>query len=205
MAALNDRGEFSRFIVGNMEKQFVPVCAGNEASRQLCTDWFSKLMDLGAVGLEFDHQVGGYPSVCYSDQHGHPSGYGPWRNLTQAQRTYARNYVVFGQMLRPAELKTPKVKVDVLLPEGKEVPDPPTVDVPVVITSTWRSPEGKTGYLFVNWTGEPQSVEMGLRNNEGPAFLVTATERRQIAGEAVNSGHITLTVPGRGLVLVEQE
>ena len=127
------------------------------------------------------------------------------RNLTQAQWTYARNYVVFGQMLRPAELKTPKVKVDVLLPEGKEVPDPPTVDVPVVMTSTWRSPEGKTGYLFVNWTGEPQSVEMGLRNNEGPAFLVTATERRQIAGEAVNSGHITLTVPGRGLVLVEQE
>src|SRR5438309_2010261 len=78
LAALNDRGEFSRFIVGNMEKQFVPVCVGNEASRQLCTDWFSKLMDLGAVGLEFDHQVGGYPSVCYSDQHGHPSGYGPW-------------------------------------------------------------------------------------------------------------------------------
>ena len=78
MAALNDRGEFSRFIVGNMEKQFVPVCAGNEASRQLYTDWFSKLMDLGVVGLEFDHQVGGYPCVCYSDQHGHPPGYGPW-------------------------------------------------------------------------------------------------------------------------------
>jgi hypothetical protein len=321
LAVLNDRGEVTRHTFGNMYKLYVSACVGSADSQRVFTNWFSKLMDLGGVVLEFDHQHGGYARVCYSDQHGHPPGYGPWmhhkmqeflrgvrqmarernresalsnegpcetwiqeldlmlnrpyglgniplfsyvyheympllggdginglshpevelmkhaansldgdlsfvmiglpdydfdvnpdypiftllRNIFQAQRTYARPYLALGRMLKPVELQTSKVKVDVWLAPGKETVDPPTVDVPAVMSSVWRSPEGKTGYVLVNWTGGPESIAMGLVKKEGTAFLVTAGERKPVAEEAVKSGRITAVVPARSVMLLEQE
>jgi len=321
LAAINDQGEVSRYIAGNMEKLFVQVCVGSHEAQKLYTEWFSKLMDLGAVALEFDHQVGGYPAVCYSDQHGHPPGYGPWmhqemqefmrgtrqmarqrnrdsilsmegvcetwiqdmslmlnrpygphgiplfsyiyheyipllggdgrfwvshleaelmlqtvnfiagnqsflmigstdydfeanpnypifgllRNLFHAQRTYARPYQVLGQMLEPVELKTSKIRMDEWLPPGKEVIDPPTVDIPAVMSSVWRSPAGKIGYVLVNWTGASEEVTLGLVKKAGTTSLVTAAERKQVTVEEVKFGQVTTVVPARSILLVEQE
>jgi hypothetical protein len=96
LAALNDKGKASRFVIGNMEKYFVPLCVGSDKTQQVFHDWQDKLMDLGAVSIEFDHQIGAYPSVCYSDQHGHPPGYGPWmyekmREFLQTSRDAAKH------------------------------------------------------------------------------------------------------------------
>jgi hypothetical protein len=116
------------------------------------------------------------------------------RNLVRAQRTYARPYQVLGTMLKPVELTTAKIKTDVWLPPGKEVIDPPTVDVPAVMSSVWRSPAGKTGYVLVNWTSKPEEARLGLVKKEGAVLLVTAAERNPVPDEAVKSGRINTAV-----------
>ena len=321
LAALNDSGEENRIIQGNMESVFVPVCIGSDRTQRRWKDWFRKLMDLGAVALEFDLQLGGYPPVCYSDKHGHPPGYGPWmhqkmlaflreiqrmahtrdreailsvedvcetwiqsndlmltrpyhlgriplfnylyheyipflggdgrnelahpetelmqqaanfisgnqswlmvgindydfganrnypifsllRNILRAQRTYAHPYLVFGRMLKPVQVKTATVKVERWLPPGKEVLEPPKVDVPAVMSSVWQSPEGKTGYVLVNWTGSQENVTLELVKKEGAVNLVTAEDQKDVPAEALKSGHVTAVVPARSVLLVEQQ
>jgi len=127
------------------------------------------------------------------------------REIFRAQRTYARDYVVFGQMQKPPELKTANVKIDVWLQPGKETVDPPTADVPVVMSSAWRSPTGKTGYVLVNWTGAAQNVTLSLAKKQGRVLLVTAGDSREAPKAAVDLGLIVAAVPARSVMLVEQE
>jgi hypothetical protein len=47
------------------------------------------------------------------------------------------------------------------------------------------SQEGKTGYILVNWKGEAQGVTLELPKQDGPVFLVTAPERKQLPAERV--------------------
>lgn len=74
LAALNDKGEVVKS--GGIETSYVPLCSGSEKTQKVFVDYFQELMNFGAVGLEFDHQA--WPTICYSDKHGHPPGYGAW-------------------------------------------------------------------------------------------------------------------------------
>jgi len=319
LAAVNERGEFNvstpaqrPYLAG--QKHFVPLCVGCRETQDLYLANFMKMMDLGAVAVQHDQQLGFYADVCYSEEHDHAPGYGPWmtqkmrefvrrvrgaakertpqatlsvecpcevwiqevdfpldrpymmgtiplfeylyheyamawggdvkigfahpevslikhatilvrgtqnvvtigepeydydvdpdypvfallRNIFAAQRTFARDYVLFGRMLRPAPLETGRVSVDVYQSVD-------TVDVPKVLHSTWRSQAGKTGTVMVNWTGEPEEVSLALQGEARGASIVTAAGSTPAREEDVRSGRISTVVPPRGVLLVEQE
>jgi len=312
MAAVNEQGELNISTPGTRpygagQKYFVPLCVGSQQTQDLFHRNFLKMMDLGAVATQLDQQVGFYADVCYSDQHDHAPGYGPWmvrktlefirrvrsaikqrnrdatlsvevpceawiqeidfpldrpymggtiplfqylyheyqmawggdiamgvshvesslmkhatilvrgvrnvvtiqepdydfevdpsypvftllRNIFAAQRTFARDYVVFGEMQRPARLEVGCVTVDVYRSAD-------TVEVPKVLHSTWRSQAGKIGTVLVNWTGAAEEVTLA---QPGPATIVTASGATPASPRA---GKLTFTVPPRSVALVEE-
>lgn len=319
LAVLSERGEIAKY--GGSEFTYVNLCQGSEKTQRLFVDYFMQLMNLGAIALEFD--LGAWPSACYSEEHDHSAGYGPWmgqrtteffrkirqavkkrnpqaalsvegvaeawiqdldimldrpyfpgfiplftyvyheympllggdgrygvshpeeqlmlhsanfvyghlkfvsvgdnaydfevdpnypiftllRNLNQATRAYARKYLVFGRMLEPTQLQCSTVKADGHIPLIKpllDLPDPPIVEVPRVMHSVWSSLDNSTGYVLVNWSGEPEQVTLSLIGKEGKVTVTTATETRSIAEYQVKTGQITASVPARSVVLVEQ-
>ncbi len=320
LAALNDQGQpilcdLNARTYADGQKYFAPLCVGCEATQALFLNNFEKLMELGAVMLQLDQQVGCYSEVCYSEDHGHPAGYARWmtdhmrsflrrvvgkakerdpeailayefpcelwiqetqlifdrpymigvvplfdyiyheyaplyggdmrmgvchpeealikhatlfacglqnlvgigepeydfevnpnypvlvliRNICLAQRTYANPYVVLGQMQRPAELAVEHETIDLYRYPG-------TVQIPKVLHSVWKSPEGKLGYVLANWTGSPQVVALTLMAEAGgPISIVTAAGRRMPNADELTGATLTLTVPARDVLLVERE
>jgi hypothetical protein len=120
------------------------------------------------------------------------------RNICRAQRTYARDYVVFGQMQRPTPLETERVTVDYFRSSK-------TAEVPKVLHSVWRSQSGRMGYVMVNWTGEAAEATLTLRQGGGAVSLVTDQGRTPLPAETLRAGKVTLTIPARSVALVEQE
>jgi len=288
---------------------------------------FMRLMDLGGVALQADQQLGFYSTVCYSDQHGHAPGYGPWmhqkaveflqalrqqmkarnsnavfsyeaacevwiqhvdvhmhrpygpgaiplfdyiygefalryggddamglshpevecikhetcfvnvvqrlvgfghaeydfdvnphypilkfmRNLVEAQRTFARDYLTFGRMLRPTDLQVAKTAVETtrsLIPDDESV-DLPPVDVPRVLNTVWRAPHGKIGYILANSTGNPEPVTLTIYGEQQiPNFnslqLVARSLRRKLSNAEFSGQSIRIDVPQRSAMLIEQ-
>ena len=70
------------------------------------------------------------------------------RNLCQADRTFAREYLVFGRMVKPTPLQCSKIIADASTPLIKpleDLPAPPAVEIPKVMHSVWESRENKIG------------------------------------------------------------
>ena len=120
------------------------------------------------------------------------------RNICQAQRTYAHNYLVFGEMLRPTELQVSRVTVDLFRRPG-------TVDIPRVVHSVWRALNGRIGYVLVNWTGEPEDVRLELRPGAGGVVTIVGTGQPEPAPREVHEDAVTLTLSPRGVTLVEHD
>ena len=120
------------------------------------------------------------------------------RNICQAQRTFARDYLVFGRMLRPTELEVDTVNAYIYK-------TPETAAVPLVMHAVWRSQHGTIGYVLANWSGTAQKVRLELVDSGGELFFVTPKGRRRIRPSEDRTGSISVSVPARGIVLVEQE
>ena len=131
------------------------------------------------------------------------------RNICQAQRTFAHDYLVFGKMLRPTDLEVAKTKVDIFqgirCQRGEEVVDLPGIDVPRVLHGVWSLPHGKTGYILVNWTGKPEKVVLALVKSEGVVSIITHEGEKTVSQEEIKKGNLTATIPPRGIVVVEQQ
>jgi hypothetical protein len=124
------------------------------------------------------------------------------RNICQAQRTYAREYVVFGRMLKPTKLTTSMIAAAPWY--TWEEPDPPlTVQVPKVMHSVWES-RGKIGYVLANWSGQPENVKLSLIKKQGKVSRISGADKSSVPEDRVATGEIELTVPARGIVVVEQ-
>lgn len=119
------------------------------------------------------------------------------RNICQAQRIYAHKYLVFGQRLRPTKLEVSAVNVDIYKSYGH-------VDAARVIHSVWTSPTGKIGYILVNWTGVSEEVTLTLISQEGVVSIITSKDKRLVARNESRKGRVTVVVPPRDVILVEQ-
>ncbi len=292
------------------QKHFVSLCVGSQETQELFLKNFMKLMDLGAVAVQNDQQLGFYADVCYSHNHDHAPGYGPWmyvktlefirksrqaikarnpagtldveapceiwiqeidffldrpyfynaiplfqylyheytaayggddfmalchrecaqmmqakiltlgirnivvanqpdydfevnpaypvlalvRNVSRAQRTFARDYVVFGEMLPPVQVEVEQVMVDIYRSQEQ-------VPVPKVYHSTWKTPQGKIGTVLANWTNTPQKVCLRLEQGAGPVYRVDEGDRTALAPQS--GGGWVVETPPVGVVLVE--
>ena len=329
LAVRNAAGEIEELAFWNNQKEYVNLCLAYAGTQELYMNNFMKLMDLRAVALSFDQQIGLYAEVCYSDDHDHTRGYGPWmyesmldfvrsvrarardrnpdatftyevpcevwiqesdinmhrpyhirpyrleaiplfdylyhdyalsfggdtmlglihpevecikhakiftlgvqnlinagqiewdfdflpdfpglqlmRSICQAQRTYARPYVVFGEMLKPTPLDVRTLEIDLWRPtwitDEAQAKQLGARDVPAVHHGVFRSPEGDIGYVLANWTATDEEIVLSLANKEGAASMIAMDGSTQLPTGDVRSGRVTLTVPARSAALVEQ-
>lgn len=130
-------------------------------------------------------------------------------SICQAQRTYARPYVVFGEMLKPPPLACRTLSIDIWRPSW--LTDEAAAKrlgaraVPAVQHGAFRVSEGAVGYVLANWTGADEEVVLTLASNTGTAILITDDGRRHLPAADVRAGRVTLTVPARSAALVEQK
>ena len=79
------------------------------------------------------------------------------RNHCRLLNNGGQKYLMLGRMLHPYELNVPKATYK-LWGRGK----PQEFDEPVVLTSSWQSPDGAIGHLLVNVGRSKQAVSLDL-------------------------------------------
>jgi hypothetical protein len=84
------------------------------------------------------------------------------RRIVQARMTYANPYLVYGRMLRPLALDVPSFRIAGAtgLPYTGE--NCPPFDEKTVLGTAWKSPRGKTAYVFSNISHDPQSFRLTI-------------------------------------------
>lgn len=136
----------------------------------------------------------------------------PWVRIflagTKARQTFARNYLLLGQMLKPIVIE-PWVKIQVSFKDDSTGQwTTREVEVPAVLQQAYRSPEGRIGWVLVNHTD--RSVTCIPQPPLPPWFTQLSSResvrRVTIAGaEACPPGGLrNLVVQSAEVVLVEQ-
>lgn len=95
----------------------------------------------------------------------HPDQIAMIRNHCRLLKTRAQKHLMLGKMLHPYDLAVPSLALDIPVQRsGKWVREP--ISTPAVLTSSWQSPEGRIGHLFVNLseTIQPLKVRLDTRN-----------------------------------------
>lgn len=123
------------------------------------------------------------------------------RHIVQAQRTFAREFLVFGAMLRPAGVEVQTIPIEYWWPSTASKIRMVFEQVPCVKHGSWRAQNGAIGHILVNWTGEPQAVTLTLQD----AGAGVRTECAGGTAEVLTTdGRTRVTVPSRAVVLVEE-
>ena len=98
----------------------------------------------------------------------HPDQIGMIRNHSRLLKTRAKDCLMLGRMLHPFELKTPTLTIAAPAQRGGKWTQE-TMTTPAVLTSSWLSPSGRIGHLFVNIAESPQPVEVNLDTRNASA------------------------------------
>ncbi len=119
------------------------------------------------------------------------------RRTVALRRGKARDYLVFGRMLRPAQVDEIKI---VHWEMNSQV-----YDIPSVFHSAWRSPKGGVGIVAANWTKDKQDLaisdsRLGAKFTESISAITVDSRRREI-----ERGKIALSLPPLSCALLESE
>lgn len=95
----------------------------------------------------------------------HPDQVSLIRSHCRLLKTRARDFLMLGRMLHPYELDVPKLAIRAPGRSGKAG----EVATPAVLTSSWRSPAGAIGHLFVNISKATQPIKVALDARNAPA------------------------------------
>jgi hypothetical protein len=92
---------------------------------------------------------------------------------------------MLGRMLHPYELAVPDLGLSVPVRRGGKWTRQP-IPTPAILTSSWQSPAGRIGHLFVNIseTRQPLAVSLDTRNAQAAAKAYDAEVHRSTAGQA---------------------
>ena len=98
----------------------------------------------------------------------HPDQIAMIRNHCRLLKTRAKEFLMLGKMLHPYELAVPKQTIGVPAYRGGKwaQEDLPT---PTILTSSWQSPGGRIGHLFVNIAETRQPLKVSLDTRNAPA------------------------------------
>ncbi|MCX6898664.1 MAG: DUF6259 domain-containing protein [Verrucomicrobia bacterium] len=98
----------------------------------------------------------------------HPDQIAMIRNHCRLLKTRAKEFLMLGKMLHPYELAVPKLVIGVPAQRGGKWvrEDLPT---PAILTSSWQSPSGRIGHLFVNISETRQPLKVSLDTRNAPA------------------------------------
>jgi hypothetical protein len=84
-----------------------------------------------------------------------------FKRIGQARTSYAKDFLVFGKMLRPLQFSCPLTTV----PLGKALGSTnsaPDMQVPGIMHSAWRALDGDSGFVFVNISKTPVPLKLSL-------------------------------------------
>ncbi len=133
------------------------------------------------------------------------------RSCSRALRSYARPYLISGRMLRDPDIrdrKAERVRIWRDPKDNRRVYDLPSIDVPLVLESTWES-GGKIAYVFANWQTSTETVVFapwGYGGNAAGHGLAVYSDagRRSIQDYADLPKELRIEVPPLSAMLVEQ-
>jgi hypothetical protein len=98
----------------------------------------------------------------------HPDQIAMIRNHCRLLKTRAKEFLMLGRMLHPYELTAPKVLIGIPAQRaGKWVRE--DLSTPAILTSSWQSPRGRIGHLFVNIAKSRQPLKVALDSRNVPA------------------------------------
>ncbi len=98
----------------------------------------------------------------------HPDQIEMIRNHCRLLKTQAKDFLMLGKMLHPYELAVPAVNIRIPVQRGGKwvQEDLPTLGI---LTSSWQSPDGRIGHLFVNIAETRQALKVSLDTRNAPA------------------------------------
>ena len=99
----------------------------------------------------------------------HPDQIAILRNHSRLLKTRAREFLMLGKMLHPYELDVPKLTLE-WASRARGDSAKQTTEDPAVLTSSWQSPTGKVGHLFVNIAEEPQPLVVSVDTRNAPGW-----------------------------------
>jgi|GEM_PF-327069 len=97
----------------------------------------------------------------------HPDQIALIRNHCRLLKTRAKDFLLLGTMLHPYELTVPQEACPIGVRRGSEWVTE-SVPTPAILTSSWQSPDGRIGHLFVNIAEAPQPLEVALDARNAP-------------------------------------
>ena len=122
------------------------------------------------------------------------------RAVTALRRGPARDFLVFGRMLRPAEVEG--IEVVTWSHESR------ANAVPAVFHTAWRAPDGSLGVVLANWTGAQCDVtvrDTRLVEANDLAELVVFTSAQNVTSKRAipTDAGVVLSLPALSAVLLE--
>ncbi|MCY2988266.1 MAG: DUF6259 domain-containing protein [Planctomycetota bacterium] len=125
----------------------------------------------------------------------HPDQISLIRHHSRLLKTRAKECLLLGRMLHPYELPVPKLVIGVAVQrDGKWVKE--DLPTPAILTSSWQSPTGKIGHLFVNIAEARQTLQVSLDTRNTPAGKSYEAELyRSTQGESFRPLWQNLPVP----------
>jgi hypothetical protein len=121
------------------------------------------------------------------------------RSVTALRRGPGKNYLVFGRMLRPAQVNG--IKTIEWEHEGHKN------SIPNVFHSTWQAQNGQIGYFLVNWTHKRARVQLTDEHlplaNQGDITLYVSGKNLHQKNISPADQSITISLPPLSCVLCE--
>ncbi|MDZ7615893.1 MAG: DUF6259 domain-containing protein [Patescibacteria group bacterium] len=110
----------------------------------------------------------------------HPDQVAMLRAHSRLLKTRAGEFLMLGRMLHPLELDSPSLALSIPVRVGDKWENQ-ALPTPAVLTSSWQSPAGAIGHLFVNISdvAQPVMVDLDARNAAPPALCDAAICRPQ--------------------------
>jgi hypothetical protein len=125
------------------------------------------------------------------------------RTTTALRRGKAKDYLVFGRMQHPAEVKGIEIVRWVSFPIPPQPEEGGTIHlIPAVFHSAWEDPHGKFGIVLANWTKEAQTVRVAdSRLGRQCAESISASEVS--FRTRTTSGEVSVVLPPLSCALLE--
>jgi len=116
------------------------------------------------------------------------------RTCTILRQGEAKDFLVFGKMLKPSNVRN----INSLKWQDKGLYH----QVPAVFHSAWQSPTGEIGLVFTNWTNKEQQISLYDKRIGSSVLLSISAKKDKKMTKSVENGHLNLSVPSLSCALV---
>jgi hypothetical protein len=119
------------------------------------------------------------------------------QRTTALRRGPGRDWLVFGRMLRPADVRGIEM---VRWSEGNR-----PHEVPAVFHAAWQAPDGRPAVVLANWTRHPQEVEIHDVRLGSAVRITIAADRVESHERTTANGAFAITLPPLASALIARK